>query len=66
MKSTAEVVKVKDAFAWIEAQREIHLRATTKDGGAVVLGPADARRLAERLARLADVLESLLAEPKEP
>lgn len=66
MKSTAEVVKVKDAFAWIEQQREIHLRATTKDGGAVVLTAGDARRLAERLARLADILESVQAEPQDP
>ena len=59
MKSTAEVVKVKEAFAWIEQQREIHLRATTKGGGPVVLTAAEAKRLAERLGRLAAVLESL-------
>lgn len=65
MKNTAEVVKVKEAFAWIEQQREIHLRATTKDGGPVVLSASEAKRLAERLGRLAAVLESLQAEADE-
>lgn len=59
MKSTAEVVKVKEAFAWIEGQTAIHLKATTRDGGPVVLTAAEAKNLAERLGRLADVLASV-------
>ena len=60
MKNTAELVKVKEAFAWIEGQTMIHLKATTRDGGPVVLTAEQAKNLAERLGRLAAVLESVL------
>lgn len=59
MKSTAEVVRVKDAFAWIEEQRAIHLKAVTTKGDAVVLSAAEVRTLAARLEKLATILESL-------
>jgi hypothetical protein len=59
MKSTAEVVRVKDAFAWIEEQRAIHLKAVTPKGEAVVLTAAEVRTLAARLEKLATILESL-------
>jgi hypothetical protein len=65
MKNTAEVVKVKEAFAWIEGQAAIHLKATTRDGGPVVLSAAEAKNLAERLGRLAGVLESLQQQADE-
>lgn len=64
MKSTAEVVRVKDAFAWIEEQQAIHLKAITAKGNAVVLSAAEARTLAARLEKLASVLESL--QRREP
>lgn len=59
MKSTAEVVRVKDAFAWIEEQRAIHLKAVTPKGDAVVFTAAEIRTLAARLEKLATILESL-------
>jgi hypothetical protein len=65
MKNTAEVVKIKDAYAWIEQQQAIHLKAVTRDGGAVVLTAAEAKMLSERLGRLATVLESLQAHAEE-
>jgi len=66
MNSTAEVVKVKDAFAWIETQRNsIALRATTRDGKPVELTAAEARLFSQRLARLADVLESQVEQEQE-
>lgn len=64
MKSTAEVVRVKDAFAWIEEHKEIHLKAITSKGNAVVLSAAEARTLAARLEKLAGVLESM--QSREP
>ncbi len=59
MKSTAEVVRVKDAFAWIEEQRVVHLKAVTPSGDAVVLTAAEVRTLARRLEKLATILDSL-------
>ena len=70
MKSTAEVVKIKDAFAWIDNERgsdsaTIALRAITRDGNPVPLTAAETRLLAERLAKLADVLDSCVAQRTE-
>ncbi|MBK6921777.1 MAG: hypothetical protein IPH07_30555 [Deltaproteobacteria bacterium] len=59
MKSTAELVRVKQAMAWIEEQRAIHIKAALPKGEPVELTAAEARRFAERLAKLADVLDSL-------
>ncbi len=60
MKSTAEVVRVKQAFAWIEEQRAIHLKAVGPKGEPVELTAEEARSLAERLGKLADTLEAVL------
>lgn len=66
MKSTAEVVKVSDAFAWIETERAcIAIKSTTRDGKPVELTAAQTRLLAERLTKLADVLDSLVAQERE-
>ena len=66
MKSTAEVVKVSDVFAWIETQREsIAMRATTRDGKPVELTADQTRLLAQRLTKLADVLDSLVEQERE-
>jgi len=66
MKSTAEVVKVAEAFAWIETQRAaIALKASTRDGQAVELTADQTRLLAQRLAKLADVLDSLVEQERE-
>lgn len=59
MKNTAEVVRVKQAYAWVEAQRAIALKAQMPDGEPVELTADETRTLAERLLKLADVLESL-------
>ncbi|MBX7080865.1 MAG: hypothetical protein K1X88_16825 [Nannocystaceae bacterium] len=61
MKGTAELVRVKQAMAWIEQQRAIHLKAAMPKGEPVELSAAEARRFAEQLSKLADVLESLQA-----
>ncbi|MFO0631361.1 MAG: hypothetical protein U0168_00770 [Nannocystaceae bacterium] len=61
MKGTAELVRVKQALAWIEQQRAIHLKAAMPKGEPVELSAAEARRFAEQLSKLADVLESLQA-----
>jgi len=53
---------VKDAFAWIEEQRAIHLKAVTPKGDAVVLTAAEVRTLAARLEKLATILESLQSD----
>ncbi len=66
MKNTAEVVRVKQAFAWIEQQREIHLKAVTPKGEPVELTAAEARKLAGQLVHLADILENLQAGGTEP
>lgn len=66
MKSTAEVVKVSDAFAWIETQRAtIALKASTRDGKPVELTADQTRLLAQRLTKLADVLDSLVEQERE-
>lgn len=66
MKSTAEVVKVSEAFAWIETERAaIALKASTRDGKPIELTAAQTRLLAERLAKLADVLESQVEQERE-
>lgn len=66
MKSTAEVVKVGDAFAWIETQRAaIALKASTREGKPVELSSDQIRLLADRLAKLADVLDSLQEQERE-
>ena len=65
MKSTAEVVRVGEAYAWIEQQKEIHLKAMTKDGQPVALSAGQVRDLADRLSRLASTLESLLKHADE-
>ncbi|MEM7157250.1 MAG: hypothetical protein AAF799_30635 [Myxococcota bacterium] len=70
MRSTAEVVKIREAFAWIENQRDstdapmMALRSVTRDGKPVLLDAAETRLLAQRLDKLADVLESLSEEQK--
>jgi dihydrodipicolinate synthase/N-acetylneuraminate lyase len=65
MKNTAEVVRVKSAYAWIEQQRVIHLKAGGTKGEPVELTAEETRRLAERLMKLANVLEALQAEENE-
>lgn len=66
MNSTAEVVKVSDVFAWIETERAtISLKATTREGKPVELTVAQTRLLAERLSKLADVLDSHGAQERE-
>jgi hypothetical protein len=48
MNTTSEVVRVKEAFAWVEDGREIHLKAVASSGQPVVLTADETRRLAER------------------
>jgi HAMP domain-containing protein len=66
MKSTAEIVKVSEVFAWIETERAtIALKAVTREGKQVELTAEETRLLAQRLAKLADVLDSLVAQKRE-
>jgi hypothetical protein len=66
MKSTAEVVKVSEAFAWIETERaRIALKSVTRDGKPVELTADQTRVLAQRLSKLADVLDSLVEQERE-
>lgn len=70
MKSTAEVVKVKEAVAWLDGERDaktasIALHATTREGKPVMLDADQARRLGERLTKLADVLDSLVDQKSD-
>lgn len=62
MLSTAKVIKISDAMAWIEGEGAIALRAITRDGEAVMLDPEQARRVARGLNDLADALDSVLRE----
>jgi len=69
MKSTAEVVKVKEAVAWIENERgsdtgHIALQATTREGKPIHLSAAQTRSLGERLIKLADGLDSLIEQAR--
>jgi len=66
MKSTAEVVKVSEVFAWIETERAIiALKGVTREGKPVELTAEQTRLLAQRLSKLADVLDSLVAQERE-
>ena len=66
MPSTAEVVKVKDAFAWIETRGlTISIKASTREGKPVELTAEETRLLASRLTKLADVLDSLVEQKRE-
>jgi hypothetical protein len=62
MATTSEVVRVKTAYAWVEAQKFIHLKAVGPDGAPVELTADETRSLAERLLKLAQTLESLQAQ----
>lgn len=65
MTTTSEVVRVKEAYAWVEAQKSIQLKAVTADGKPVQLTADDARILGERLIKLAQTLASLQAHQDE-
>ena len=65
MNITSEVVRVKEAYAWVEAQKFINLKAVTADGKPVQLTAADARILGERLVKLAQTLASLQSRDDE-
>ncbi len=62
MNTTSEVVRVKEAFAWVDNGQEIHLKAVDAADKPVVLTAAETRRFAERLLKLAATLESRSAE----
>lgn len=62
MKNTSEVVRVKQAFAWVDSSSAVHLKAVDGDGEPVKLSAAETRKLAERLLKLAQTLESLQAQ----
>lgn len=62
MNTTAEVVTVNGAFAWVNGKDSILLKAVSPKGEAIALSAAQTRRLAERLLKLAATLESLSAE----
>jgi hypothetical protein len=59
MKGTTEVVRVKQASAWIEDRSAVHLKAVTAAGEPVALTAAEARKLANRLLALAETLEAM-------
>jgi hypothetical protein len=58
MSTTSEVIRVKEAFAWVEDGREVHLKANGPGGKPVVLTAEETRKLAERLIKLAATVES--------
>ena len=67
MKSTAEVVKIREVIAWLDGERDadsatVALSAVTREGKPVALNASETRRLAERLLKLADVLDSLVEQ----
>ncbi len=65
MKTTSELVRVKQAMAWIEEQDRIHLTAAVPGGGPVVLTADEAKNLAQRLGRLAEILDALQQERED-
>ena len=66
MNTTSEVVRVKEAYAWVEAQKFIHIKAATADGKPVQLTAEEAKLLAERLLKLAQTLASLQSRAEDP
>jgi hypothetical protein len=58
MAATSELLKVGDAFAWIEDGKAIHLKASTGKSDPVELTAAEAMRVAEMLTKLARTLDS--------
>lgn len=62
MKATSEILRVGNAFAWIEDHRVINLKAVTADGEPLPLDAKQARKLSEILARLATHLDQIEAE----
>lgn len=62
MNSTSEMVRVKEAFAWVEAPDTVRLKAVASGGDPIKLNAEETRRLAERLLKLAATLENLQAE----
>ncbi len=65
MNTTAEVVRVKEAYAWVDAARCVQLKAITADGAPIELTAEEATRLSERLLKLAKTLESLQSQQTE-
>ncbi len=65
MNTTAEMVRVKEALAWVDAPRCVQLQAVTPTGQPVELDAEQTRRLAERLLKLAATLETLQSETEE-
>jgi hypothetical protein len=65
MNTTAEMVRVKEALAWVDAPRCVQLKAVTGKGMPVELDAEQTRKLAERLLKLAATLETLQAEADE-
>ncbi len=65
MNTTAEMVRVKEALAWVDAPRCVQLKAVTAKGMPVELDAEQTRKLAERLLKLAATLETLQAEPAD-
>ena len=57
MNTTSEVVRVKEAFAWVDNGEEIHLKAVQASGNPVVLNAEETRALAQRLLKLAATVE---------
>lgn len=62
MKATSEILRVGNAFAWIEDQKVINLKAVAPDGEPLPLDAKQARKLGEILTRLATNLEQIEAE----
>jgi hypothetical protein len=62
MNTTSEVVRVKEAFAWVDNGQEIHLKAVQASGSPVVLTAEETRKLAERLLKLAATVEGRAAD----
>jgi hypothetical protein len=65
MNTTAEMVRVKEAMAWVDAPRCVQLKAVTAKGMPVELDAEQTRKLAERLLKLATTLENLQNEANE-